>query len=108
MIKKTIPLLAALAVIMSPLATSVHAESMHAESMSNQFWWPDRLDLNPLREHDVRSNPLGADFDYAKAFSSVDLEALKADIAKEMTTSQAWWPGGLGHLRRPVHSYGLA
>ncbi len=111
MFKKTIPLWAALAVIMSPLATSVHAESMNAESMSNQFWWPDRLDLGPLREHDARSNPMGADFDYAKAFASVDMKALKADIADEMTTSQAWWPADWGtyaglFIRMAWHSAG--
>ncbi len=111
MFKKTIPLLAALAAIMSPLAMSVHAESMHAESMSNQFWWPDRLDLSPLREHDARSNPMGADFDYAKAFETVDMKALKADIANEMTTSQAWWPADWGtyaglFIRMAWHSAG--
>ncbi|TNF06489.1 MAG: catalase/peroxidase HPI, partial [Gammaproteobacteria bacterium] len=107
----TIPILAALAVIMSPLATTVHAEAMHADTMSNEFWWPDRLDLGALRGHDARSNPLGADFDYAKAFEKVDLEALKTDIAKEMTTSQAWWPADWGtyaglFIRMAWHSAG--
>ena len=107
----TIPVLAALAVIMSPVATTVHAEPMHADTMSNEFWWPDRLDLGALRAHDARSNPMGADFDYAKAFEKVDLDALKADIAKEMTTSQDWWPADWGtyaglFIRMAWHSAG--
>ena len=64
---------------------------------SNQFWWPDMLDLEPLRAHDARSNPYGDDFDYAKAFNSVDLNALKADIEKTLKTSRDWWPADWGH-----------
>jgi catalase-peroxidase len=78
---------------------------------SNQFWWPDQLDLGPLRDHDAKSNPLGQDFDYAKAFESVDLKALKADIEKALTTSQDWWPADWGHygglmIRMAWHSAG--
>ena len=54
---------------------------------SNQFWWPDSLDLSPLRQHGAESNPYGDDFDYAEAFSKVDLDALKQDIEALMTTS---------------------
>jgi len=61
------------------------------------FWWPDHLDLSPLRQHDARSNPLGGDFDYAKAFASLDLQAVKADIKKTLTTSQDWWPADYGN-----------
>jgi len=61
------------------------------------FWWPDHLDLSPLRQHDVRSNPLGSDFDYPKAFASLDLQAVKADIKKTLTTSQDWWPADYGN-----------
>jgi catalase-peroxidase len=64
---------------------------------SNQFWWPDQLDLSPLREHAAESNPLGADFNYAKAFRTLDLEAVKADIRKVLTTSQDWWPADYGN-----------
>ena len=63
----------------------------------NQFWWPDQLDLSPLRAHSPQSNPLGEDFDYAKAFSSLDLNAVKADIKKVLTTSQDWWPADYGN-----------
>ena len=66
------------------------------EATTNDFWWPNRLDLSPLRAHAAESNPLGDNFDYAKAFASVDINALKEDIAKEMTTSQAWWPADWG------------
>jgi catalase-peroxidase len=62
----------------------------------NQFWWPDRLDLSPLRRHDAESNPLGKDFNYAKEFQSLDLNAVKQDIATEMKTSQDWWPADYG------------
>ncbi|NET71392.1 MAG: catalase/peroxidase HPI [Sphaerospermopsis sp. SIO1G2] len=64
---------------------------------SNLFWWPDQLDLSPLRDHDARSNPLGAEFNYAKAFKTLDLEAVKKDLRAVMTDSQAWWPADWGN-----------
>jgi len=64
---------------------------------SNQFWWPDKLNLDQLRAHDPSSNPYGDDFNYSKAFNSVDMKALKADIEKTLTTSQDWWPADWGH-----------
>lgn len=78
---------------------------------SNQFWWPDSLDLSPLRQHGAESNPYGDDFDYAEAFSKVDLDALKKDIEALMTTSQDWWPADYGHygpffIRMAWHSAG--
>ena len=63
----------------------------------NEFWWPERLDLSPLREHATESSPLGADFDYAKEFQSLDLEAVKKDIKAVLTTSQDWWPADYGN-----------
>jgi catalase-peroxidase len=79
--------------------------------MSNQNWWPDQLNLAPLRAQAAESNPYGADFDYAEAFSKVDLAALKKDIAALMTDSQAWWPADYGHygpffIRMAWHSAG--
>jgi catalase-peroxidase len=59
---------------------------------ANSGWWPDRLNLKILAKNPSVANPLGADFDYAEAFESLDLAAVKADIAKVLTTSQAWWP----------------
>ena len=89
-------LVAALAVATLPLMQAGPAAAA-GEPRSNQFWWPDQLDLSPLRQHAAESNPLGADFDYAKAFSSLDLNAVKADIRKVLTTSQDWWPADYGH-----------
>jgi len=63
----------------------------------NNFWWPDRLDLSPLRSHDVESNPYGPNFDYAKEFQTLDIKAVKKDIEKVLTTSQSWWPADYGN-----------
>src|SRR3569833_2378670 len=71
--------------------------SAHGAPQSAQFWWPDHLDLSPLRQHDARSNPLGEDFDYAKSFATLDLQAVKNDIKKTLTTSQDWWPADYGN-----------
>jgi catalase-peroxidase len=81
------------------------------EARSNQFWWPDQLDLSPLRAHGSESNPMGADFSYADAFAGLDLDAVKADIAAIMTDSQDWWPADYGHygpffIRMAWHSAG--
>lgn len=78
---------------------------------SNQFWWPDQLDLAPLRDHDRRSNPLGDDFDYAAAFNTLDLDEVAADINTVLTDSQDWWPADWGNygpffIRMSWHSAG--
>ncbi|MFZ8977798.1 MAG: hypothetical protein ACO2Y9_11955, partial [Pseudohongiellaceae bacterium] len=57
--------------------TAMAVSSEKQEVRTNQFWWPDQLDLSSLRDHDARSNPLGEDFDYAEAFKSLDYDALK-------------------------------
>jgi catalase-peroxidase len=64
---------------------------------SNRDWWPDQLDLQVLHQHSSRSNPMDEDFDYAEAFATVDLDALKRDLVEVMTTSQDWWPADYGH-----------
>ena len=64
---------------------------------TNQFWWPDQLNLTPLRQHDAESDPRGEGFDYAKAFASLDLNAVKQDIKTVLTTSQPWWPADYGN-----------
>ena len=69
----------------------------HGKVRDNQFWWPEQLDLSPLRDHDSRSNPYGADFDYAAAFNTLDLNAVKADINTTLTDSQDWWPADFGN-----------
>ncbi|NEW37841.1 catalase/peroxidase HPI [Nocardia cyriacigeorgica] len=64
---------------------------------SNRDWWPDQVDLQVLHQHSELSNPFGADFDYAREFASLDVEALKRDVFEVMTTSQDWWPADYGH-----------
>ena len=77
----------------------------------NRDWWPNELKLNILRQHAAKSNPLGEDFDYAKAFNSLDYDELKKDLTKLMTDSQDWWPADYGHyggfmIRMAWHSAG--
>ncbi|MCW5661152.1 MAG: catalase/peroxidase HPI [Burkholderiaceae bacterium] len=78
---------------------------------SNTDWWPEQLDLKVLHQHSTRSDPMGADFDYAKAFKSLDLAAVKKDLHALMTDSQDWWPADFGHygplfIRMAWHSAG--
>ena len=80
MLNKTIPLIAAVAIGIAPAAQSENMFSGKAKP--NSFWWPGMLDLDQLRSHDARSNPYGDDFDYARAFNSVDLKELKADVVE--------------------------
>ncbi|RMA82653.1 catalase/peroxidase HPI [Umboniibacter marinipuniceus] len=63
----------------------------------NQDWWPNQLNLKILHQHDRKSNPMGEQFDYAEAFSSLPLSEVKADIAALMTDSKDWWPADYGH-----------
>ena len=63
----------------------------------NDYWWPNRLSLEPLRDSSASADPMGADFDYAKAFATLDVEALKKDLKAAMKTSQDWWPADFGH-----------
>ena len=108
--KRLMSLLAACAVAALPFV-STHTVDAQGVPNSNQFWWPDQLDLSPLRQHAAKSNPLGDQFDYAVAFASLDLNAVKQDIAKVLTTSQPWWPADYGHygpffIRMAWHSAG--
>ena len=78
---------------------------------SNQDWWPNRLKVELLHQHSSKSNPMGADFDYAKEFQTLDYEGLKRDLAALMTDSQDWWPADFGHygplfIRMAWHSAG--
>ncbi|MFH8933412.1 catalase/peroxidase HPI [Streptomyces griseosporeus] len=64
---------------------------------TNRDWWPNQLDLQVLHQHSPLSDPLGEDFDYAKEFATLDVEALKRDVFEVMTSSQDWWPADYGH-----------
>jgi len=64
---------------------------------TNDYWWPNRLDLGPLRENNPTSSPLDPDFDYRAAYKNLDIEAVKADLKTLMHTSQDWWPADYGH-----------
>ena len=79
------------------LLMATAAVSDEGDPRPNQFWWPDQVDLSPLRRNAAESNPLGEEFDYAKAFASLDLNAVKQDIKKVLTTSQEWWPADYGN-----------
>ncbi len=108
--KKSIYLLTVLAIVMTSGVISSVANAQ-GKPMSNQFWWPEKLDLKPLRQHAAESNPMGAEFNYAKEFKTLDLKAVKKDIETLMTTSQAWWPADYGHygpffIRMAWHSAG--
>lgn len=77
----------------------------------NNDWWPNQLKLSILRQHSSLSNPMGEDFNYAEAFKSLDLEAVKKDLHALMTDSQDWWPADFGHygglfIRMAWHSAG--
>jgi catalase-peroxidase len=107
---RKLSLIAVLVASLSPLALAPLAIAQERPT-TNQDWWPDRLDLQPLRQHAEQSNPLGAQFNYAKAFQSLDLKALKGDIAALLTQSQAWWPADFGNygplfIRMAWHSAG--
>jgi len=103
------PLAAALATAITVCAAS--GSALAGQPKSPQYWWPNQLDLTPLRQQDPASNPYGADFDYATAFSQLDLDEVKADIAELMTSSQDWWPADYGNygpffIRMAWHSAG--
>ena len=94
------------------LATIVALQTNAGEQVkTNSFWWPDQLNLSPLRDHDIRSNPMGERFSYAKEFSALNLTAAKQDINAVLTESQDWWPADYGNygpffIRMTWHSAG--
>jgi len=102
---------AAFASTVLPGAALAAGDSPPSAARSNQFWWPKQLDLAPLRQHSRESDPMGPDFDYAKAFSQLDLAAVKKDIDAILTDSQDWWPADYGNygpffIRMAWHSAG--
>ncbi|GGX18608.1 catalase/peroxidase HPI [Streptomyces lomondensis] len=105
------------AIVTDPKETSggcpvAHDRALHpTQGGGNRQWWPERLNLKILAKNPEVANPLGEDFDYAEAFQSLDLAAVKRDIAEVLTTSQEWWPADFGHygplmIRMAWHSAG--
>ena len=95
----------------TPKPTAPIAAPTHAGVQSNRDWWPNQLNLKMLHQNSALSDPMGADFDYAKEFKQLDLAALKKDLYALMTDSQDWWPADFGHygpffIRRAWHSAG--
>ncbi|CAJ0884832.1 catalase-peroxidase [freshwater sediment metagenome] len=78
-------------------ATGAISAFAEGDPRPNQFWWPDQLDLSPLRRNAAESNPLGANFDYAAQFKTLDLASVKKDIKAILTSSQDWWPADYGN-----------
>jgi catalase-peroxidase len=94
-----------------PFSGGIPAKQSAGNGTKNVDWWPNQLKLNILRQNSSLSNPMDPDFDYAAAFKTVDLETLKSDIKKLMTTSQPWWPADYGtyagfFIRLAWHSAG--
>ena len=115
--------LAAAALCIAPLAHAQDAAAVEAsatsskpsrnadDGMTNDDWWPNRLNLDILHQNSAKADPMEEDFDYAAAFESLDLAAVKRDITEVMTTSQDWWPADWGHygplfIRMAWHSAG--
>ncbi len=95
----------------APQCPFTHGGKTTEGAQSNRDWWPNQLNLGILHQHAPASNPLGADFDYAQAFQTLDYAALKADLKALMTDSQDWWPADWGHygglfIRMAWHSAG--
>jgi catalase-peroxidase len=108
--RKSAITLAALVAVSLTALTAAPALADDA-NVSNKFWWPEQLNLQPLRQNAAESNPLGGNFDYAAEFKTLDLAAVKADIAAVLTTSQPWWPADYGNygpffIRMAWHSAG--
>ncbi len=94
-----------------PVMHGPHAAHTAMGSMANQHWWPNQLNLRMLHQNPPASDPLGADFDYAAEFKTIDYDALKQDLHALMTDSQDWWPADYGHygpffIRMAWHSAG--
>lgn len=107
----TLPTLSALTLAMS-LALGAGTVTAQEQVTGNQFWWPEKLNLSPLRQNAIESNPYGSDYHYAEAFKTLDLDAVKKDIKALMTESQDWWPADYGHygpffIRMAWHSAGV-
>ena len=108
---RTFLLLTSLALATATTAPAAAQGARPGQPAANQFWWPDLLDLKPLRQNAVESNPMGDKFDYAAEFKTLDLNAVKKDIEAVLATSQPWWPADYGNygpffIRMAWHSAG--
>lgn len=117
MLKQTVRVAAFLAFAVSQFGcvAANHSPSgnpfTEGKAQSNQFWWPEQLNLSPLRQHSSESNPFGQPFIYSEEFKKLDYEALKKDIDGVLTNSQGWWPADYGNygplfIRMAWHSAG--
>ena len=96
MFRKTLPLIVMLS-LSTTIASPVNYVNAQEQKITNEYWWPNQLDLTPLRINAQKSNPMGDAYDYAKEFETLDLDAVKKDIEELMTTSQDWWPSDYGN-----------
>jgi catalase-peroxidase len=101
-----------LSVIVAAVFMSTQQAKANTETKTPNFWWPEVLDLKPLRQNSIESNPMGKEFNYAKEFNQLDLNAVKKDLVTLMKTSQDWWPADWGHygplfIRMAWHSAGV-
>jgi catalase-peroxidase len=108
-VKKTF-LMSAIAIAVASSLTTTSAIAM--TNTNNQFWWPEQLDLRPLRQNGAENNPLDKNFKYSEAFLKLDIKEVKKDIEKVMKTSQPWWPADYGtyapfFIRMAWHSAGV-
>ncbi len=104
-------MLSAVAIMVSVFATPSYA-SMTNEAKTNQFWWPEQLNLSPLRQHATESNPYGTNYNYVTEFSKLNLQQVKQDIETTLKDSKDWWPADWGHygplmIRMAWHSAGV-
>ncbi len=111
MLKNTLSLAAAISVAISTMTLSTTTLAATA-AKTNQFWWPEQLNLSPLRQHGAESNPYGEQYNYAKEFATIDIKQLKQDIETTLKDSKAWWPADWGHygplmIRMSWHSAGV-
>jgi catalase-peroxidase len=94
-----------------PVTGAVSKHTLGTAGTKNRDWWPNQLKLNILRQHSSLSNPMGKEFNYAKEFTSLNLQTIKKDLHRLMTDSQEWWPADFGHygpffIRMAWHSAG--